>query len=391
MQTAETQKVSRLRRRIYALLEGEAADDPQAKLVHAAIVALVLVSVAAVILESVPALDARFALLFRSVELVAGLAFTAEYGLRLWSAPEHPPFRRETPARARWRFATSPAMLVDLIAVLPFLLTLFAPEDFKVLLIFRLIRFFKLARYSPGMRSLMEAIVEERRALLACLVIICGLMIVAAAAMHMVEGTAQPDKFGSIPESMWWAIITLTTVGYGDAYPVTPLGKVVAGITALCGLVMLALPVGIVATAFSDVIRRREFVVTLAMVARLPLFARLDSQSIAELLPVMRSRMAEAGETICRRGVHEDCMYMVVSGRVEEFISGRRIMLVEGQGFAEEAVLDDSPCSCTVRALERTRLLALDRHDFQALMEREPHLKAEIEAALNARRFQGRA
>ncbi len=278
-------------------------------------------------------------------------------------------------------------MLVDLVAVLPFLLTLFSPEDFKVLLIFRLIRFFKLARYSPGMRSLMEAIVEERRALLACLVIICGLMIVAAAAMHMVEGAAQPDKFGSIPESMWWAIITLTTVGYGDAYPITPLGKMVAGITALCGLVMLALPVGIVATAFSDVIRRREFVVTLAMVARLPLFARLDSQSIAELLPVMRSRMAEAGETICRRGVHEDCMYMVVSGRVEEFIAGRRILLIEGQGFAEEAVLDDSPCACTVRALERTRLLALDRHDFQALMEREPHLRAEIEAALNARRI----
>ncbi len=379
-------RVSRLRRRTYALLEGETADEPQARLVHAFIVALVVVSVAAVILESVPSLSQRYERLFLAIEMVAGFAFTVEYGLRLWSAVEHPPLRREAPMRARWRFATSPSMLVDLVAVLPFLLSVVAPDEFKVLLIFRLIRFFKLARYSPGMRSLMEAVVEERRALLACLVIICGLMIVAAAAMHLVEGAAQPDKFGSIPESMWWAIITLTTVGYGDAIPVTPLGKLVAGVTALFGLVMLALPVGIVATAFSDVIRRREFVVTLAMVARLPLFARLDSQAIAELLPVMRSRMAEAGETICRRGTHEDCMFLVVSGRVEEFLAGRRILLQEGQAFAEEAVLDDCPCTCTVRALERTRLLALDRHDFQGLLEREPHLRAEIEAALAARR-----
>ncbi len=386
MHRAGAQTMSRLRRRTYALLEGEASDDPRARFVHAFIVAIVLVSVAAVILESVASLAQSYERLFLAIELVAGGAFTLEYGLRLWSAVEHPPLRRETPLRARWRFATSASMIVDLIALLPFLLSVVAPDEFKILLIFRLIRFFKLARYSPGMRSLIEAVVEERRALLACLVIICGLMIVAAAAMHMVEGTAQPDKFGSIPESMWWAIITLTTVGYGDAYPITPLGRIVAGITALFGLVMLALPVGIVATAFSDVIRRREFVVTLAMVARLPLFSRLDSQALAELLPVMRSRMAEAGETICRRGTHEDCMFLVVSGRVEEFLAGRRILLQEGQAFAEEAVLDDCPCTCTVRALERTRLLALDRHDFQGLLEREPHLRSEIEAALAARR-----
>lgn len=376
----------RLRRRTYALLEGDAANDPLAHFVHAAIVALIIVSVAAVVLESVPSLEVRYGNLFRAVEIVAGIVFTLEYALRLWSATEHAPLRRETPLRARLLFAREPAMIVDLVAILPFFLTFFSPDDFKVLLIFRLIRFFKLARYSPGMRSLIEAIAEEKRALLACLVIICGLMIVAAAAMHMVEGAAQPDKFGSIPESMWWAIITLTTVGYGDAYPVTPLGKIVAGVTALTGLVMLALPVGIIATSFSDVIRRREFVVTWAMVARLPLFARLDAGSIAELLPVMRSRMAEPGETICRRGLHEDCMYVVVSGRVEEFTPKERLLLTEGQAFAEEAVLMDAACACTVRALERTRLLALDRHDFQALLEREPHLKAEIEAALSARR-----
>jgi voltage-gated potassium channel len=349
-------------------------------------VALIIASVVAVILESVPSLEQRFGALFQSIEIIAGIVFTVEYGLRLWSAVDHAPLGGQPPWRARWLFAREPSMLIDLLAILPFFLAFFGPDDFKVLLIFRLLRFFKLARYSPGMRSLMEAIAEEKRALLACLVIICGLMIVAAAAMHMAEGAAQPDKFGSIPESMWWAIITLTTVGYGDVVPITPLGKVVAGVTALFGLVMLALPVGIIATSFSEVIRRREFVVTWAMVAKLPIFANLDAGSVGEILRVMRSRMAEPGEVIIRRGQHEDCMYVVASGCVEELLPSGRVPLDEGQFFAEESVLSDRPSSCTVRALERTRLLALDRHDFQALMEREPQLRAEVERALASRR-----
>jgi voltage-gated potassium channel len=376
----------RLRRRIYTILEGGAGGDHVSQAVHVGIVALILASVLAVILESVHSLQPSYGALFQSIEIIAGIVFTVEYGLRLWSAVEHPPLKGQKPWRARWLFARDPSMLIDLAAIMPFFLAFFGPDDLKVLLIFRLLRFFKLARYSPGMRSLMEAIAQEKRALLACLVILCGLMIVAAAAMHMVESTAQPDKFGSIPESMWWAIITLTTVGYGDVVPITPLGKVVAGVTALFGLVMLALPVGIIATSFSEVIRRREFVVTWAMVAKLPIFTNVDAASVGEILRVMRSRMAEQGEVIIRRGQQEDCMYVVASGGVEELLASGRVTLMEGECFAEDAVLFGNPSPCTVRALERTRLLALDRHDFQALMEREPHLRAEVEAALNMRR-----
>jgi voltage-gated potassium channel len=376
----------RLRRRVYAVLEGDSGADSLSRLVHFGIIGLILVSVVTVILESVPSLEHRFGTLFLSVEIVAGLIFTTEYALRLWSAVEHAPLRGQSPWRARWLFAREPSMIIDLVAIIPFFLAFIAPDEFRVLLIFRLIRFFKLARYSPGMRSLMEAVVQERRALLACLVILLGLVIVTAAAMHMVEHTAQPDKFGSIPESMWWAIITLTTVGYGDVYPVTPLGKVVASITALFGLVMLALPVGIIATSFSEVIRRREFVVTWAMVAKLPIFTNVDAASVGEILRVMRSRMVEPGEVIIRRGQQEDCMYVVTSGSVEELLPSGHVTLMEGACFAEDAVLFGNPSPCTVRAVESTRLLALDRHDFQALMEREPHLRAEVEAALASRR-----
>jgi voltage-gated potassium channel len=376
----------RLRRRVYSVLEGDSGADALSRIVHIGIIGLILVSVVTVILESVPSLERRFGAFFLSVEIVAGLIFTTEYALRLWSAVEHAPLRGQRPWHARWLFAREPSMIIDLVAIIPFFLAFIAPDEFRVLLIFRLIRFFKLARYSPGMRSLMEAVVQERRALLACLVILLGLVIVTAAAMHMVEHTAQPDKFGSIPESMWWAIITLTTVGYGDVYPVTSLGKVVASITALFGLVMLALPVGIIATSFSEVIRRREFVVTWAMVAKLPIFTNVDAASVGEILRVMRSRMVEPGEVIIRRGQQEDCMYVVTSGSVEELLPSGHVTLMEGACFAEDAVLFGNPSPCTVRAVESTRLLALDRHDFQALMEREPHLRAEVEAALASRR-----
>jgi voltage-gated potassium channel len=386
VERASALRFLRWRRRTYQVLEGGAHGDRLSQGVHALLVMLVILSVLAIILESVPSLDARFGNVFLSVEIVAAVVFTAEYLLRLWSAVEHAPLRREPPWRARWLFARQPAMVVDLIAVLPILLTLLLPDDLKVLLIFRLIRFFKLARYSPGMRSLLDAILQERRALLACLVILCGLMIVSAAAMHMVEGGAQPDKFGSIPEAMWWAIITLTTVGYGDVVPITPLGKMVAGVTALFGLVMLALPVGIIATSFAEVIRRREFVITWAMIAKVPLFQQLEAADVAEIIRVMRSEMAEAGETIARKGDDADCVHVVASGSVELVGGASRRRCAEGDMFGEAAVLAGAPRDATVRALELTRLLAIDRDDFNALVEREPALRLAIEGRLLERR-----
>ncbi len=382
MERAAALRLMRWRRRTYQVLEGGAHGDRLSQGVHALLVMLVLLSVFAIILESVPSLEAQFRNVFLSVEIVAAVVFTVEYALRLWSAVEHAPLRREPPWRARWRFATQGPMLVDLIAVLPILLTFILPDNLKVLMIFRLIRFFKLGRYSPGMRSLMDAILQERRALVACLVILCGLVIVSAAAMHLVEGAAQPDKFGSIPEAMWWAIITLTTVGYGDVVPITTVGKMVAGVTALLGLVMLALPVGIIATSFADVIRRREFVITWAMIAKVPLFQQLDAAEVAEIIRAMRSEMAGPGDVIARKGDDADCVHVVASGSVEIIGAGPRRICGEGDLFGEVEVLAGSPRMATVRALEPTRLLAIDRDDFNALVEREPALRLAIEGRL---------
>src|SRR5262249_26290325 len=131
----------------------------------------------------------------------------------------------------------------------------------------------KLARYSPAMRSLLDVLYNERRALFGCFVILLGATLLAASVMHVIEGHAQPDKFGTIPDAMWWAIVTLGTIGYGDVVPVTVPGRIVASVTIFVGFIMVALPIGIVATAFADEIHRRDFVVKPAR-ARCPRPAR---------------------------------------------------------------------------------------------------------------------
>ena len=232
-----------LRRRVHMALDSNIASDLWTATMHRLLVVLVLASVTAVVLESVPEIAAQYGFWFTIAEDVALAVFTLEYGLRLWTAPEHTPFSEMHPWMARWNFAISGSAIIDLMSILPFFLTFFVPADLKILLIFRLLRFFKLARYSAGMRSLAAALEAERKALLASATVLFGLVLVAASAIHLVEHQAQPDKFGSIPDSMWWAIVTLTTVGYGDVVPVTVAGRIVAGFTMLMGNAFAAFPV----------------------------------------------------------------------------------------------------------------------------------------------------
>jgi voltage-gated potassium channel len=259
------------------------------------------------------------------------------------------------------------------------------PTDLRVLLMFRIMRFLKLARYSPGMRSLLDALYAERRALIGCFVILLGATLISATAMHLVEQHAQPDKFGTIPDAMWWAIVTLGTIGYGDVVPVTTLGRLVAGVTIFGGLIMIALPVGIVATAFAEEIHRRDFMVTWGMVARVPLFAELNAGEIADIMRLMRAQTVEPGDAIVRRGDVAHSMYFVAAGEVEIELRSGRIRLGVGHFFGEMAVLRQSRRSATVTAVTRASLLVLDAHDLHALMEREPRVAERIRDVMRER------
>ena len=374
-----------LRRRLYEILEHGTIGDRTAVVVGRLIVTLIVVNLVAMTLDSVPALQAQYGPLFLAIEILSLVLFTIEYGLRVWVAAEHAPYRQASERRARWNFMSSPLGIIDLLAVLPFWFALVLPADLRVFLVFRMVRFLKLARYSPAMRSLLDALYNERRALFGCFVILLGATLVAASIMHVIEGHAQPDKFGTIPDAMWWAIVTLGTIGYGDVVPVTPFGRVVASITIFAGLIMVALPIGIVATAFADEVHRRDFVVTWGMVARVPLFADLQATEIADIMRLLHAQQVEPGDVIVRRGEPAHSMYFIAAGEVEIELKHKRVRLGAGHFFGEVAALHRTRRSATVTAVTRTGLLVLDAHDLHVLMDREPRIAEHIREVARAR------
>jgi voltage-gated potassium channel len=373
------------RRRVYEILEQGVAGDRRGLIVFRLLILIILVNLAAVVLESVPSIQARYGAWFDVIEIGSLVIFTVEYGLRLWSAVEHPPYRHMSALRARWSYATSAAGLVDCLAVLPFWLAFVLPSELRVLMVLRIFRFLKIARYSPAIRSLLDALVRERRALFGCIVILVGTALMSGTLMYLAERNVQPDKLGTIPDSVWWAIVTLGTIGYGDVVPITTVGKMIATVTIFLGLVMVALPIGIIANAFADEIHRRDFVVTWGMVARVPLFAGLTAAEIANIMRLLRSQQVEPGGLIARRGEPAHSMYFVAAGEVEIELPKERIRLGVGHFFGEIAVLRRARRSANVIAIERTSLLVLDGRDLHMLMEQDSRLTQRINEVVRSR------
>jgi voltage-gated potassium channel len=369
-----------LRRRVYAVLEQGDGVDGIGRTINRFLIALIVVTLVATVVESVPDLAKIYALPLDAIEWTATLVFSLEYAARLWSAAEHPLLKRGA-FFGRLRFALSFPGLVDLVAVLPLWLSVFVASDFRMLLVLRLVRFFKLTRYSPAMRSLLDALYSERRALGGCFVILLGTALIAAALMHLAERTAQPERFGTIPDALWWAIVTLGTIGYGDVVPVTALGRILAGLTIFAGLLMMALPVGIFATAFANEVHRRDFIITWGLVARIPLFHALTASEIADVMTMLRAQKVDSGTVIARRGEPAHAMYLIADGEVEVKLRYKHLRLGTGQFFGEIAALRRTRRSATVTAVTPTRLLVLDALDLHALMDRQPALAARIEQA----------
>ena len=378
-------RTTAVRRRLYEILEQGPVGDRAISVVDRLIVALIGINLVAVTLQSVPALAAHYGFWFDAVEYLSLVVFTVEYVLRLWCAVEDAPHRHLSPLAARLNYAMSGAGVVDLLSVLPFWLAFLLPAELRIVLVLRMIRFLKIARYSPAMRSLLDVLYGERRALFGCFVILIGATLIAAAAMHLAEGRVQPDKLGTIPDAMWWALVTIGTIGYGDIVPVTALGKIIASATIVFGLVMIALPVGIIATAFAEAIHRRDFVVTWSMVARVPLFSELDAGEIADVMRLLRAQQVAAGELIVRRGEPGHSMYFIAEGEVEIELPDERIRLGVGHFFGEVAVLRRTRRSANVVALRRTSLLVLDAHDLQTLMERDPRFAQRLDEVARGR------
>lgn len=386
--TRRRTRMKTVRARLYRALDDDLASNGSAVLIRWMLIALIVCNLAASVLESVPWIHERYGPAFHLFEIFSFAAFLLEYATRLWVAPERQ-LGEGGRSEERLAFIASPQGAIDALVLATFILPLFFDVDLRVVLVLRVLRLLKLARYSSGMRSLMEALVDERRALWGCLMILACATLVAATAMYIAEGKVQPDKLGTIPEAAWWAIVTLGTIGYGDVIPITPAGRLVASLTIVAGLVMIALPVGIVATAFAEVIHRREFIVTWSMVSRVPLFADLKASDIAHIMQLLRAERFDRGDVVTRRGEPAHSMYFVASGEVEISAGpdGARnpIRLGPGQFFGEIAALKRTRRSATVRTLSRVNLLALDVTDLRALMLREPAIAKRVLAVARER------
>jgi voltage-gated potassium channel len=249
------------KRRTYELLEREVGESRLDYAFDLFITTLIVTNVVAVMLETVAWIEAPLRPSFAAFELFSVAVFTVEYVLRLWSCTADP--RYAGGLRGRVRYALSPLPLIDLLAVAPFYLA-FLTFDLRVvraLRLFRLFRIFKLARYADSMRTLGVVLRSRREELLVTLFVVVVLLVFASSAMYHVENEAQPQQFSSIPAAMWWGVATLTTVGYGDVYPVTTAGRFLGAAIAILGVGLFALPTGILASAFSEELqkkRRRE-------------------------------------------------------------------------------------------------------------------------------------
>jgi voltage-gated potassium channel len=372
-----------LRDRLYELLEYDHPPDSVGSRFVRLIVAIIVIDVLAAILASVPEFDASFGRLFSAIEIAAVVAFALEYAARIWSVAGHS-LRAITPTRARLEYALSSLGIIDLLAFLPSAIAL-SIGDKTALVLFGMLPFLKLVRYSPAMRSLLSALHAERRTLFGCVVILAGAVLLFASLLYAIEHNVQPDKFGTIPQAMWWAIVTLGTVGYGDVVPATPLGKFVSVFAIVVGFAMIALPIAIISTAFADEVRRRDFVVTWGMLARVPLFAHLSAAEIADIMRLLKARTIEADEILVRRGDAATSMYFITTGEVEIELPNQRVRLADGTFFGEIALLHRTKRSGTVTATRKTRLFVLDAQDFHALIERVPTLAAHVHKTAQAR------
>jgi voltage-gated potassium channel len=210
-------------------------------------------------------------------------------------------------------------------------------------------------------------------------------LLFGSVALHVLERNAQPALFGSLPSTLWWAVVTLTTVGYGDVVPVTPLGRMVAALVMICGLGVFGLWTGILATGFVAETRRDNFLKTWELVSRVPFFASLGPAANADVTHMLRTMDLPGRTTIVRKGQAGDCMYFIASGEVVVELPGKRVRLGEGDFFGEMALLGNRQRSADISTTRISRLLVLDLVDFHVLMSRHPDLAETIEGEAKRR------
>jgi voltage-gated potassium channel len=357
-------------RPLYRVLAPE-SHDPAARIFRVVHHALAAFGIAIVLAETMESVQADYGQELAAGFYIVGGFFIAEYLLRLIAAPAKPGHEHLASWRARALWAVSPGGIFDLVCALPGVLFM---TERSWASFFGFIWASKYVRYSPGLASLGRVVRNERQSLFSVLLGFGIVLLTAASIAYLLEREANPAVFGSIPAALWWAIVTLTTTGYGDVVPSTIAGRILGGTVMTGGILVFALWSGILANGYAQELRRREFLRTWELVAKVPFFHNIGASLIAEVARLLRPRDYPAGAVVMRRGQPGDCMYFIADGEVEIQLPGQHVYLISGQFFGEVALLTGAPRNATVVATQPSTLLSLDIVDFHELLARQPEL-----------------
>ncbi len=376
------------RARIYALLR-YSDPTPAARQWRTANLIVLGIGLLAVILLSIDQMDAQIRHILRIIIWSVTAVFFVEFLLRLWVAPETPRYDRDPPTMARLRWAISIPGLIALLAVLPAILFAggYGITGADTASVFCILWILKVGLHAPAFSTLARVISNERAPIASVLILFAILLMIAATAAHMFERVRQPEQFGSLPGAMWWAVVTLTTTGYGDVVPVTVGGRIVGAMLMIAGIAVLALMTGVLATGFAQEERRREYLRVWEQVARVPLFAQLGVVTLSEIVGKLRTRYYPPRITVVRRGDPGDSMFFISSGEVEVRLpNGGSVRLGEGAFFGEMALLDRQLRSASVATTKPTTLLVLYASDFYEIASHIPQLAEAVENEARRRR-----
>ena len=282
-------------------------------------------------------------------------------------------------------YLLSSSGVVDAIGALAVPLALIGGVEPRTAWLLSILWVLKVVPGIPGLRQLRRVLVLESGPLFSVLVIFLMVVFLASVAEYFLERDVQPSTFGSVPAALWWAVVTLTTTGYGDVVPVTPLGLMVAALVMISGLGVFGLWTGILATGFAAETRRDNFLKTWETVSKVPFFATLGPAAIADVTHMLRTMDLPARTQIIRKGQQGDCMYFIAAGEAEVELPGKKVALGEGAFFGEMALLGNSVRGANVTTTKVTRLLVLDLVDFRLLMARHPDLAETIDAEAKRR------
>ena len=275
--------------RLLEILDKSKPDDKVSFYTEISLSSLIIMNLLAVSLESVPTLSNKYSSFFLYFEIVSVVIFGFEYIARIWASSAKKGTRYNSGFGKRLSYIFSFTGIIDFLAIIPSILAIFITSgDLRWLRVLRLLRLLKISHYSTALEDLWSAIRHERSSFIATLYLFAIALFFSSAMMYVAENTAQPDKFKSIPETMWWSLITLTTVGYGDVSPLTPLGKIIGALTAIMGVCVVALLTGIVANAFANQVARRKAILE-AEVANALLDGEISEQE-QEKIETLRKR-----------------------------------------------------------------------------------------------------